>query len=119
MMNNHYDYDAPKGFCDRHGIGYIKAVGCLDCLGMQKETKAAVSNTMINDAVSVRIFPSSELAHMIHNMELVHLRTADFGNVILPNNAYLLTEKSTTNLLYFKLNDEQAIEITILVQETL
>ena len=118
-MAKNNDSSAPMAYCDRHGVGYVKALGCADCNGIKAEAAAKEMSKVVTDAVSVRIFPHSELNKMLADGKIIHIyRTNDTrSGISLLNKAYLLVSVTNANLIYFKLNESQAIEITINVEK--
>jgi len=119
MAKNDNGTDAPKAFCDRHSIGYVKALGCADCNGMKAESKAKEITKVVSDVVSVRVFPHEQLVDMMREDKLAHCKNVlnTSPTIVLPNLAYLFVSKTNSNMLYFKVNNEQAIEITINVEK--
>ena len=119
-MAKNNDSSAPMAYCDRHSVGYVKALGCADCNGIKTEAAAKEMSKVVSDAVSVRVFPHEQLNKMLTDGKIIHTcRSNDTRlGIVLPNKAYLLVSVTNANLIYFKLNDSQAIEITINVEKS-
>ena len=113
MKHDNNNYDAPKAYCDKHGTGYVKSIGCADCNAKQEVTE---DKNNINNVVSVRIFPEPELVKMANEGTIklvvrIDKNTDPFG--FGPNRHYLFVHKDNQHLLYTKINKTQAMEITI------
>ena len=116
MKHDNNNYGAPMGFCDKHTTGYVKSIGCADCNAKKKETKVVEDKNTINNVVSVRIFPKSDLLMMAGQGTIrVVVRSDNTSDVVGfgPNKYYLFVHRDNPHLLYTKINETQAMEITI------
>lgn len=116
MKFDNNNYDAPKAYCDKHATGYVKSIGCADCNAKKKEVKVVEDKNTINNVVSVRIFPESDLIKMANERTINIVVRSDkisdpvgFG----PNKYFLFVHRDNPHLLYTKINSTQAMEITI------
>ena len=116
MKFDNNNYGAPMGYCDRHTTGYVKSIGCADCNAKDKEAKVVQDKNTVNNVMSVRIFPATELQALANSGAIKLVVRVDkisepvkFGI----KEYFLFVNKDNPHLLYTKINATQAMEITI------
>lgn len=123
MKLDNNNYNAPMAYCDHHMIGYPKTIGCADCNAKKIEAKVLKDKdkNKINNIISVRIFPETELQALANKGTIVLVVRLDMPKdpiVFCIGGYYLFVAKDNPHLLYTKINKDQAMEITMDVSNT-